>query len=103
MSKRKFHSTVPQCQIEFFITCEKSWDDSPCMSSQVIWTVYFACLAVVKSFISFISFSCTCRRLFTVLLRSVVIEVRKGNVDTNLHQHLDQPANSRSSNKFGEF
>ncbi|XP_078363340.1 bridge-like lipid transfer protein family member 2 isoform X2 [Oculina patagonica] len=40
------------------------------------------------------------KRLFTVLLRSVVIEVRKGNVDTNLHQHLDQPANSRSSNKF---
>lgn len=37
-----------------------------------------------------------------MLFRSVVIEVKKGNVTTNLHQHLDQSASPRSSIKFGE-
>ena len=45
----------------------------------------------------------SCRRLFTVLFKSVVIEINKGNVNTNLHQHLDQSANPPLSNSFGEY
>ncbi|XP_020627127.1 uncharacterized protein LOC110064417 [Orbicella faveolata] len=40
------------------------------------------------------------KRLFTVVFRSVVIEVKKGNVNTNLHQHRDPSTSSRSSSKF---
>ena len=37
-----------------------------------------------------------------MLFRSVVIDVKKGNVTTNLHQHWDQSASSKSSSKFSE-
>ena len=37
-----------------------------------------------------------------MIFRSVVVEVKKGNVNTNLLQHRDQLASSRSSSKFSE-
>ena len=59
---------------------------------------FSGCCEEVK--FSFILLSC--RRLFTVVFRSVVIKVEKGNAITNLHQHQDLSARSRSSSKFSE-
>ena len=37
-----------------------------------------------------------------MVFRSVVIKVKKGNVNTSLHQHQDPSSSSRLSSKFSE-
>ena len=57
--------------------------------------------SVHKDVNSFTKCDLLCRRLFTVLCRGVVVEIKKGNHENK--SQVDQVARQRSSKNFGEL